>query len=127
MGVIDDTLMSPTQQTADHIGTHTAEANHSYLHRELLSRAQPNTPFHALVLDAFPKVTRGSRIRREPCCFVTYDHAHWVKTRSLFSAWGRKAMWIAAQASQATNPLNRSRPVSRIAKLRPITAIFPLS
>src|SRR5262249_31591739 len=36
------------------------------LHIELLSRAQPNTPFHALMRDAFTEVTRDSRIRREP-------------------------------------------------------------
>jgi hypothetical protein len=51
--VVHDTLMSSAQQAADHIGTHAAEANHSQLHIELLSRAQPNTPSHALALDAF--------------------------------------------------------------------------
>jgi hypothetical protein len=66
MGVIHDTLLSAVQQAADHIGTHAAEADHSQLHIEFLSRAQPNTPLHALALDAFAEVTRDSRIRREP-------------------------------------------------------------
>jgi hypothetical protein len=36
-------------------------------------------------------------------------------------------MWMAAQATQATNPLKRSRPDLMITKLRPISAIFSLS
>jgi hypothetical protein len=59
-------VLSAAQQAADHIGTHAAEADHAQLHSELLSRAQPNTPFHALMLDALTEVTRDSRIRREP-------------------------------------------------------------
>ena len=66
-------------------------------------------------------------MRRAPPCLVIYDHAHWVNTINLLPAWGRNAMWMAAHASQAINPLKCARPDSRMAKLRPITAIFPLS
>ena len=36
-------------------------------------------------------------------------------------------MWTSTQASQATNPVSRSRPVWATAALRPIVAMIPRS
>src|ERR1700752_2396774 len=82
---------------------------------------------HDLVPPSCAGAAGGSRMGRAPPGLVTYDQAHCVKTMTLLPAKGRNAMWMAAHASQAINPLNRIRPDSRTAKLRPITAIFPLS
>src|SRR5262245_51315588 len=47
------------------------------LYIELLSKAHLRIHLHALVPDTLIGGTCGSRIRREPRCLVTYDHAHW--------------------------------------------------
>src|SRR5262249_30268373 len=105
------------------------EAHGTWDSEALVELLDHRAVFRTALVASLVVVDRGpaSKITRAPSCLVRSVPAHLPRTIARLCAAGRKPRWMPAHTHQAGKPASRTLPDSRIAKLRPMTARFPLS